>query len=158
MTLIALKKEIRLPKLVVKKSGIHGTGVFAAEPIKEGQKIIEYKGEKILGQEGDRRSEIDDKLTYIFVLNDKYDIDGSVNGNESRLINHSCNPNTYVDIFDGHIWIIADRNIERGEELTYDYKFDADELELCFCGSIKCRGYINDPDGEITKKLILAAS
>ena len=147
-------KEIKLPKLVVKESQIHSSGVFAAEPIKEGQKIIEYKGEKIPGAEGDRRSELDEKLTYIFILNDKYDIDGSVDGNDARLANHSCNPNAYTDVIDDKIWIIADRDIMGGEEITYDYSFDADELEECYCGSEKCRGHMNDPDDESTKKLL----
>ena len=145
---------MELPKLILKKSSIHGGGMFAVEPIKEGQKIVEYKGEKILSKEGDRRSEIDDKLTYIFVLNDEYDIDGSVNGNEARLVNHSCDPNAYADIIDAVIWIIADRDIAKGGEITYDYSFDADDLEECCCGSEKCRGHINDPDSKDTKMLL----
>ena len=151
---LTTEKEIRLPKLIVKKSNIHGTGVFTTEPVREGQKIIEYTGEKIPGTEGDRRSEIDEKLTYIFILNDKYDIDGSVNGNEARLVNHSCDPNAYTDIFDDRIWIIADRNIKAGEEITYDYSFDADALEACHCGEKNCRGYINDAESKITKELL----
>ena len=147
-------EEIELPKIKVDQSRIHKSGVFADKPIIKDQKIIEYKGEKISSAEGDRRSELDDKLTYIYILNNKYDIDGSVDGNHSRLINHSCSPNTYIDIIDDHIWIIADRNIKEGEEITYDYCFDADELEECHCGSEKCRGYMNDPDDENTKKLL----
>jgi|TARA_B100001971_G_scaffold211898_1_gene240668 hypothetical protein len=143
--------ETILPKLMVKKSGIHGMGVFADEPIKEDQKIIEYKGKKISSKEGDRRSEMDEKLTYIFILNDEYDIDGNVNSNEARLINHSCDPNTYIDIIDDHIWVIAERDIAEGEELSYDYCFDADELEECRCLSKNCRGFINDPDDEKLK-------
>ena len=144
----------RLPKIIVRRSKIHGAGIFAVQDIKEDQNIIEYKGEKILSKEGDRRSEIDEKLTYIFILDDKFDVDGSVNGNESRLINHSCAPNAYIDIIDGKIWIMADRYIATGEEITYDYSFDADELEECCCGSEKCKGYMNDPDSEDTKKLL----
>lgn len=144
----------RLPKIIVRRSKIHGAGIFAAQDIKEDQNIIEYKGEKILSKEGDRRSEIDEKLTYIFILDDKFDVDGSVNGNESRLINHSCAPNAYIDIIDCKIWIMADRDIAAGEEITYDYSFDADELEECCCGSEKCKGYMNDPDSEDTKKLL----
>lgn len=144
----------QLPKLVVKESNIHGTGVFAAEPIKESQKIIEYIGEKIPSAEGDRRSEIDEKLTYIFILNDKYDIDGSVNGNDAKLINHSCGPNTYTDLVDDGIWVIADKDIAEGEEITYDYSFDADDLEECHCKSKNCRGFINDPKDRNTHKLL----
>ena len=148
-------KEIKLPKIRIKESQIHRLGIFAGEPIRDDQKIIEYKGEKIPGAEGDRRSEIDDKLTYIFILNDKYDIDGSVDGNDARLINHSCDPNVYIDIIDDHIWVIADRDIAKGEEITYDYSFEADKIEKCTCGSKNCRGFINDPDDETTKILLL---
>ena len=144
----------RLPKIIVRRSKIHGAGIFAAQDIKEDQNIIEYKGEKILSKEGDPRSEIDEKLTYIFILDDKFDVDGSVNGNEARLINHSCAPNAYIDIIDSKIWIIADRDIAAGEEIAYDYSFDADELEECCCGSEKCKGYMNDPDSEDTKRLL----
>jgi|TARA_B100001964_G_C14207968_1_gene589070 hypothetical protein len=147
-----MKKEIRLPKLIVKKSNIHGKGVFTLEPIKEGQRIIEYTGEKIPGKEGDRRSEMDDKLTYIFILDDKYDIDGSVNGNEARLINHSCNPNSYTDIIDGKIYILADKDIISGEEISYDYSLEADEAMKCKCGAKKCRGVVNDPDSDYESK------
>ena len=147
-------EEIKLPKLIVKKSKIHNSGVFAAEPIKEDQKIIEYTGEKIPSEEGDRRSEIDEKLTYIFLLNDNYDIDGSVNGNDARLINHCCDPNAYIDIIDDHIWIIADRDIAEGEEITYDYTFEAEKLEGCCCKSKNCRGFINDPEDKKTLKLL----
>lgn len=146
--------EKKFPKIIVKESQIHGRGVYADESIKEETKIIEYTGEKITGKEGDRRSEIDKKLTYIFMLNDEYDIDGNVNGNDARLINHSCSPNSYIDIIDDHIWIISERDIVKGEELTYDYVFDADELEECICGSKTCRGYLNDPDSKETKELL----
>jgi len=148
------RSKINLPQVKVLKSKIHDRGVFAQEKIKEDQKIIGYEGEKISSAEGDQRSEIDDKLTYIFILNDEYDIDGSVNGNHSRLINHSCSPNAYIDIIDDHIWVIADRDIAKGEEITYDYSFEADNIEKCICGSKNCRGYINDPDSEDTKKLL----
>ena len=70
----------------VKKSPIHGTGVFATDFIPKGIQIIEYIGEKISKKEGDARSEkrlkkyLHSKITgsvYIFELNNKYDIDGS---------------------------------------------------------------------------------
>ena len=83
----------------VKKSKIHGTGVFATKNIKKNTKIIEYIGEKINKSEGDKRSEerikkfLDSKTTgsvYIFELNKNYDIDGSPLYNKARYINHSC--------------------------------------------------------------------
>ena len=138
----------------VKKSKIHGSGVYASKEIKKGEKIIEYIGEKILKNEGDKRSgnrikknlhKGDDGLVYIFELNSKYDIDGSPLYNKARYINHSCNPNCEVEIFNDHIWIVSLRKIRKDEELTYDYgfSFDSDYKQFpCKCRAKNCCGYI----------------
>ncbi len=85
---------------------------------------------------------------WIFTLNDVYDIDGSKQGNEARFINHSCEPNCEaVNYDDEEIWIEAVRDIEPGEELTYNYGFEEpDEYFPCFCGSKNCRGWIVSED------------
>ena len=132
----------------VRKSKIHGSGVFATEDIKSNTKIIEYIGEKITKKEGDRRSEIRIKKylnsktngsVYIFELNKKYDIDGSFLYNKARYINHSCSPNCEVNIIRGKIWISSIKKISEGEELSYDYgyEFDKDDYKdhKCKCGS-----------------------
>ena len=96
----------------VRKSKVHGSGVFATQPIKKNSKIIEYVGEKISKSEGDKRSEkrikkyLNSNKTgsvYIFELNKKYDIDGSPYYNKARYINHSCSPNCEVDIINNEI-------------------------------------------------------
>ena len=143
----------------VKNSKIHGSGVFATMEIKKGTKIIEYVGEKIPRAEGDLRSEkrlkryLNSKTTgsvYIFELNSKYDIDGSVRYNKARYINHSCEPNCEVEIKNGHIWIISRKQIKKNEELSYDYGYDFDKEDYrdhkCKCGSKKCIGYIISSD------------
>ena len=143
----------------VKKSKVHGTGVFALENIKKGSHIIEYIGEKITKKEGDKRSAeriknfLDKKnegSVYIFELNKKYDIDGSPLYNKARYINHSCSPNCEVDIIDNKIWIISIKKINKGDELNYDYgyPFDKDDFDdhVCKCGSKKCIGYIISTD------------
>ncbi len=143
----------------VKKSKIHATGVFATEVIKKNTRIIEYIGEKILKSEGDKRSErrinkyLNSKSTgsvYIFELNKKYDIDGAKSYNKARFINHSCNPNCEVDIIKGRIWISSIKQIQEGEELTYDYgyEFDKDDYKdhICKCKSKNCIGYIISSD------------
>ena len=143
----------------VKKSKIHATGVFATEIIKKNTRIIEYIGEKILKSEGDKRSErrinkyLNSKSTgsvYIFELNKKYDIDGAKSFNKARFINHSCNPNCEVDIIKGRIWISSIKQIQKGEELTYDYgyEFDKDDYKdhICKCKSKNCIGYIISSD------------
>ena len=140
-----------LPKVFVDRSAIHGEGLFAGEYIRKGRRIIEYTGEKVPSGEGTTRSRDDEELTYIFTLNDDYDIDGSVNGNEARFANHSCDGNAWVDIIRNRIWFIADRAIPEGEEITFDYRLQAEELYECVCGSENCRGYMNDADDELVK-------
>ena len=143
----------------IKKSRVHGTGIFATEDIKANTKIIEYIGEKVTRSEGDRRSEIrikkylNSKTTgsvYIFELNSRYDIDGSFGYNKARYINHSCDPNCEVDIVRGRIWISSIKDIKKGQELNYDYgyEFDKDDFtdHKCRCGSKNCIGYIISSD------------
>ena len=139
----------------VRKSKVHGSGIFAVEDIKKNSKVIEYIGEKVTKAEGDRRSEarikkyLKSKKTgsvYIFELNKKFDIDGSGKYNKARYINHSCSPNCEVDIIKGHIWVISKKKIKAGEELSYDYGYEFDEEDYkdheCKCGSKNCVGYI----------------
>ena len=143
----------------VKKSKVHGTGIFASDNIRKGKKVIEYLGEKISKSEGDRRSNIriqkylNSKITgsvYIFELNSKYDIDGSPLYNKARYINHSCRPNCEVKIINGHIWIYSIKNIKKNDELSYDYgyEFDKDDYKdhICRCGAKNCIGYIISSD------------
>ena len=148
---MAKESKRRLPKVFVGKSRIHGDGLFADEKIRHGRRIIEYTGEKILSGEGTVRSRNEEELTYIFTLNDRYDVDGAVNGNNARFANHSCEGNTYVDIIRGRIWLIAEQTIEDGEEITFDYRLQGEELYTCVCGAEDCRGYMNDADDELMK-------
>ncbi len=135
----------------VRDSSIHNKGVFAAKDIPKGTKIIEYVGEKVTKAESSRRvtRTIDDAdhengAVYIFELNKRHDIDGNFPYNTARLINHSCDPNSEVDIIKGHIWIIAQRNIRKGEEISYNYGYDFEDWEdhPCRCGAKNCIGYI----------------
>ena len=143
----------------VKKSPIHGTGVFATKNIPKNTNIIEYIGEKVTKSEGDRRSSQRIKKyinspfngsVYIFELNKKYDIDGFVSYNKAKYINHSCNPNCEVDIIKDQIWISSIKNIKKGTELSYDYgySFDLDDFRdhVCKCGSKNCIGFIISSD------------
>jgi len=130
----------------VKDSHIHGLGVFATEVIPKGARIFEYTGELISREEENRREIENDKtgVTYIYQLNDDESIDGAHGGNDSRYVNHSCDPNVEGVIEGQHIYYEALRDIKSGEELFIDYAFDKDsKKEPCRCGSAKCRGVMN---------------
>lgn len=143
----------RRSRFVIRTSKIHGRGVYAARKIAAGERIVEYKGERISWKEADRRppSDPDDpNHTFFFSLSDgKTVIDASVNGNAARWINHSCEPNCESEeTDDGRVYIEAARDIRRGEELNYDYGLIIDERitpalkrqHECRCGSKNCRG------------------
>ncbi len=129
-------------KLRVGASRIDRKGLFAAQDIKQGSRIIQYIGEKISKEEGTRR--LAHGNDYIFALNDRYDIDGKIRTNTARYINHSCDPNCEVTTTTRTIWIVALRDIQDGEELSYNYGCDVQHYENypCNCGAENCCGYI----------------
>ncbi|MBP9855070.1 MAG: SET domain-containing protein-lysine N-methyltransferase [Candidatus Omnitrophica bacterium] len=148
-----LPKKKNHPLIAFKKSGIHGTGVYARVEIKEGTKVIEYIGEKVTKKESERRAQIplennadneDMGAVYIFELNKRYDLDGYFKYNTARYINHSCDPNCESDIIKGRVWIIALKDIKKGEEITYNYNYSWGDHEdhPCNCGTKRCVGYI----------------
>ncbi|MBN1175483.1 SET domain-containing protein-lysine N-methyltransferase [Candidatus Woesearchaeota archaeon] len=121
-------------------------GAFAIRDIPKGTQIVQYRGKLISKELSEKISSNhrDRGELWIFTLNDKYDIDGSRQGNESRYVNHSCDPNCEaINYDDDEVWIETIRDIKKGEELTYDYGFDEpDEAFPCLCGSPKCRKWI----------------
>jgi uncharacterized protein len=132
----------------IRDSKIHERGVFATQIIRKGTEIMEITGEKIDEKETLRREieNLKKGSTYIFTFNEEYSIDGEVFGNESRYINHSCDPNCEVMGDDEHLILTSIKNIMPGDELTIDYAFPRDEdiSTKCFCGSEICRGYIEE--------------
>ncbi len=145
-------KPVTSPYCKPQGSAIHQQGLFASKKIPQDAEIIQYVGEKISSKEGDKRA-IDladeregsgDASVYMFILDDDHDIDGNVPHNTAKLINHSCDPNCEAQIIDDEIWIVALKDIKKGDELTFDYGFELDHYEdhLCLCGSPKCIGYI----------------
>jgi len=135
-----------MQKYFRKKSGINNLGLFAKSDIKKGEKVIEYKGRKITHKQVEEDDRFDNsKAIYLFTLNERYVLDGDTKTNTAKYINHSCDPNCEVDIIKGKIWIIAIKDIKKGDELSYDYGFgyDADFRQFpCKCGSNNCCGYI----------------
>jgi SET domain-containing protein len=139
----------------VRKSGIHGKGVFATVVIPKGTRIIEYKGQHLSSQEADARYGPNAKMEIVllFAVDESTVIDASVRGNSARFINHSCSPNCLAVMEDGRIFIEALRQIKPGKELFYDYGLELDALDKkksaklypCHCGSRKCRGTLAAP-------------
>jgi uncharacterized protein len=141
------------PYFELRPSPIAGQGAFATRAIRKGTRVGEYIGEQIDQEEADRRYD-DDAMhqhhTFLFILDDDVILDAAVGGNDSRFINHSCDPNCDAVIEDGHIYVEAIRTIKPDEELTYDYAYErAGPFELswldlyeCRCGAANCRGTI----------------
>jgi SET domain-containing protein len=130
-------------KIKLAKSKIHRWGVYAEELIPGGRKIMEYTGERISRRETKRRADASEMI-YLFTLDNYWCLDGSVGGSGAEYINHSCDPNLVTRIVKGHIIYMSMRDIEPGEELTVDYRFDKKvEKVECKCGTAKCRGTIN---------------
>ena len=138
-------------RIQVRRSGVHGKGVFALKPLKKGEVVIEYKGEVITWKEALRRhphDPTDPNHTFYFHIDDGNVIDAKFGGNAARWINHACEPNCEADEIDGRVFIKALRTIKPGEELFYDYGLIIDEKYTpklkkqfaCHCGSKKCRG------------------
>ena len=141
----------------VRRSAIHGRGVFATDTIPRGERIIEYKGQRVTWDEAMERpdSDPDDPAhTFLFELEDGRVIDARVRGNAARWINHSCAPDCVTFEDDkGRVFIEAKRTIKPGEELSYDYRLIVDgrmskkerESYACRCGKRSCRGTLLNP-------------
>ena len=134
-------------RIVVRRSDIHGKGVFAIGHIAGGTRLIEYKGERISDDESDDL-DTESTHTFLFMLDDNRVIDGARNGNSSRWINHSCEPNCEGVEEDGRIFIDALLPIGVGEEITIDYNLYLEARYTaalkreyaCGCGALLCRG------------------
>jgi uncharacterized protein len=139
------------PLVEVRRSRIHGRGVFALRRIPKGTRIIEYLGDRITHAQADRRYDDHDESdnhTFLFSVDRGLVIDAEVGGNDARFINHSCGPNCESVIERRRVFIDSLRDIEPGEELSYDYQIgrerddppNVDEIYACRCGAAQCRG------------------
>ncbi|WFD35091.1 [histone H3]-lysine(4) N-trimethyltransferase [Malassezia cuniculi] len=143
------KKQLRFAK-----SPIHDWGLYAMEVIPPGDMVIEYVGEIVRQQVADHREKMYERAgnfsTYLFRVDDDIVVDATMKGNIARLMNHCCTPNCTAKILtvngEKRIGIFAKQQILPGQELTYDYKFQAsagDEDAIpCLCGSPACRRFL----------------
>ena len=151
-------------RLVVRRSPIHGSGVFAQRPLAAGESLIEYRGRRLTHAEADERygDNHHGGHTFLFTLNEDYVIDGADGGNAARWINHSCEPNCQAFLIESReapgtvadkVVLEALRDVAEGEELTYDYGIVLDmryteklkRIWACRCGSPGCTGTMLKP-------------
>ena len=143
-------------RIQVRRSGVHGKGVFALQAIPAGERIIEYTGRILSWKQAQRlhpHDPDDPNHTFYFHIDDGHVIDAKVGGNASRWINHACEPNCEADEEEGRVFIKALRELQPGEELFYDYGLVIDERYTpalkkqyeCRCGSPSCRGTMLAP-------------
>jgi SET domain-containing protein len=142
-------KKVR--RIVVRRSSIHGRGVFATTTLGAGELICEYKGVLVpwgVAMSRPPRDVSQPDHTFFFDLGEGYVIDGAVGGNSARWINHSCAPNCEPELDGRRIFIRALRRITAGEELSIDYALVGEEKPSralreryrCACSARRCRG------------------
>ena len=137
------------PGLVINQSSIEGKGCFSRVQFKRGRKIAEYRGEKISDAEANRRA--NRRKLRICAINNRWSLDGSRGGNGTHYINHSCEPNLWME---NESTLVALRDISTGEEVTMDYAmhFADPKWEMrneCRCGSLLCRQIITGRDWKL---------
>ena len=139
-------------KVVARKSGLHGMGLFAVRDLEAGEKLIEYKGKRY--EKGEMPDMVDAGVTKFLRLSDGSGIDGT---GWAALANHGCDPNCELREDDGlgrpRAWLFALRKVVKGEELVWDYRLDVKSSTAayadwaCACGAEACRGTMADPEG-----------
>ncbi|MGB0035620.1 MAG: SET domain-containing protein-lysine N-methyltransferase [Candidatus Acidiferrales bacterium] len=136
-------------RLRIGRSPMHGEGVFAAETIAAGRKVIEYAGERSTWEEDARRARArrrrgEPRNVYRAYIGRLCVIDGTVGGTGAEFINHSCEPNLGGRVIRERLLLFSLRKIRRGEELSWDYRLSNRGPRVkCRCGSSKCRGTMN---------------
>ncbi|KAJ8010661.1 hypothetical protein DPEC_G00077430 [Dallia pectoralis] len=135
------------------RSRIQGLGLYAARDIESHTMVIEYIGMLIRSEVANRMEkmyESQNRGVYMFRLDSEHVVDATITGGPARYINHSCAPNCIAEVVSlergQKIVISSCRNIQRGEELCYDYKFDLEDDQHkipCHCGAVNCRKWMN---------------
>jgi SET domain-containing protein len=148
----------------VRRSRVHGRGVFALRDIHAGEKIIQYRGREItwdMALERAAASGAPHNHTFFFSLSNGNVVDGGDHGNVARYINHSCEPNCEaIEEEDGRIFIHAIHEICAGDELNYSYPLVYDGRHTaaikrafaCYCGTPSCSGTMLEPKKRARRK------
>ena len=93
---------VPLPRIVRKRSTLHGYGVFAAQPITKNTRIIDYAGQLIRNSDSTGREVkyLKKGCIWVYRVNRTWSRDAAIGGNIARFINHSCTPNCWTEIVD----------------------------------------------------------
>lgn len=136
-------------RVIVRRSPVHGKGVFAMHALAAGECVLEYKGEITSWRKAARRHQREgvEGHTFLFGLSDGRVIDGSRGGNSARWLNHACAPNCEAIEDAGRIFIHTLRPIEAGKELFIEYLLATDDpldedirmQYACRCAAADCR-------------------
>eukprot|EP01031_Cornospumella_fuschlensis_P006331 gene6331-7873_t len=136
-------------KLEVRSTDGKGFGLFAKEPIPSGSFVIEFLGEIINHEEYvSRLQDVSGQRMYVLALKSKTYIDCRKKGSIARFINHSCEPNCRLEVWNvnNHLKIGAFclKDIAMDEELSFDYQWDPSDFPptRCLCGTLRCRGFL----------------
>lgn len=123
--------------LEIRRSPIHGWGLFAAAPIPAGHRIIEYTGQLIDDAEAERRRPR--PLMFLLRLGPNRLIDGGIGGSGAECSNHACQPNMVARRDGERAILFSARPIAAGEELVWDYGMMGGTPFRCECRAPDCR-------------------
>lgn len=149
-----MSKPAKSSLITVAPSAVHGLGAFATRPLAAQVVLGDYAGRRYSPEEIASR-DWDDRVTYLFSLSSNETIDGAEGGNETRHLNHACEPNCEAfEEYDeeGRLTLRFQTlvAVQKGEELFIDYRLVADADASpddfpCRCGSENCRGTMLAP-------------
>ncbi|KAJ2375217.1 hypothetical protein IW150_002667, partial [Coemansia sp. RSA 2607] len=152
-------------KVRIIDAGRKGYGMQALEDLDIGSFVMEYIGEVVTSSEFRKRAAVYQsegiQHHYFMSIGNNKIIDATRKGCIARFINHSCGPNCVLQkwMVGGAIrmGIFVEKPIKRGEEITFDYKFErmsGSEPQPCYCGSPQCKGIIGVSKERVRKHAV----
>ena len=122
----------------VRPSSIEGLGLFAARPVRAGERIRQINVVREVTPTSPLREELGERADHCDYPNGRVVLLGI----PDRYINHSCDPNAYVLYEDDRSFLVARRDVPPGQEITCDYNINitGGTAWSCRCGAARCSG------------------
>jgi SET domain-containing protein len=146
MTSAGERRAAGTRRTTVRRSTVHGRGLFAATDFAAGDVVTDYRGTVVDWEEASESwTPPEPGHTFLFDIGDGLVIDGGRRGNSARWLNHSCEPNCEAEVIGRRIVITALEDIPAGTELFLDYRLEVDPADAgapeyaCACGTPGCR-------------------